>query len=72
MLPYLVFILNSRSLLISGAHPASYPLGTRGPSLEVKRPGREADSSHPSNAEDKNVWSYTSTPPIRLDGVVFS
>jgi len=40
-------------------------------SAEVKRPGREADNSHPSNAE-VNAWSYTSTPPIRLHGVVFS
>jgi hypothetical protein len=27
----------------SGAHPASYPMGTRDSSLGVKRPGREAD-----------------------------
>jgi hypothetical protein len=25
-------------------------------SLGVKRPGREADHSHPSSAEDKNEW----------------
>jgi hypothetical protein len=31
-------------------------------SLSVKRPGREADHSSPSNAEVKNAWSYTSTP----------
>jgi hypothetical protein len=31
-------------------------------SLGVKRPGREADHSPPSNAEFKNVWNYTSTP----------
>jgi len=30
--------------------------------LAVKRPGREADHSSPSNAEVKNAWSYTSTP----------
>jgi hypothetical protein len=30
-------------------------------SLEVKRPGREADISLPSSAEVKNAWSYTST-----------
>jgi hypothetical protein len=38
----------------------------------VKRPGREADHSPPSSAEVKNTWSYTSTPPIRLHGVVLS
>jgi hypothetical protein len=41
-------------------------------SLGVKRPGREADHSPPSSAEVKNAWSYTSTPPIRLHGVVLS
>jgi hypothetical protein len=38
----------------SGAHPASYPVGTRVLSLGVKQPGHEADYSPPSNAEDKN------------------
>jgi hypothetical protein len=41
-------------------------------SLGVKRPGREADHSPPSSAEVKNAWSYTSTPPICLRGVVLS
>jgi hypothetical protein len=41
-------------------------------SLGVKRPGIEADHSPPSSAEVKNEWSYTSTPPIRLHGVVLS
>jgi hypothetical protein len=40
--------------------------------LGVKRPGRETDHSPPSSAEVKNAWSYTSTPPIRLHGVVLS
>jgi hypothetical protein len=31
--------------------------------LEVKRPGREADHSPPSSAEVKNAWVYTTTPP---------
>jgi hypothetical protein len=30
-------------------------------SLGVERPGLQADRSPPSNAEVKNVWSYTST-----------
>jgi hypothetical protein len=41
-------------------------------SLGVKRPGREADHARPSSAEVKNAWSYTSTSPIRLHGVVLS
>jgi hypothetical protein len=38
--------------------------------LGVKRPVREADHSPPPSAEVKNAWSYTSTPPVRLHGVV--
>jgi hypothetical protein len=41
-------------------------------SLGVKPPGREADHSPSSSAEVKTAWSYTSTPPIRLHGVVLS
>jgi hypothetical protein len=45
---------------------------TPAPSLGVKRPGREADHPPPSNADVKNAWLYTSTPPTRLHGVVLS
>jgi hypothetical protein len=47
----------------SGAHPFSYPKGSRGRALSpgIKRPRREADHSPPSSAEFKNAWSYTST-----------
>jgi hypothetical protein len=37
----------------SGAHPASYPKGTRGSFPRVKWSGREADHSLPSSAEVK-------------------
>jgi len=40
--------------------------------LGVKLPGRIADHSHPSSAEVKNAWSFTSTHPIRLHDVVLS
>jgi hypothetical protein len=46
----------------SGAHPASYPIGTRGVFPRDKAAGREADHSPPSSAEVKNAWSYPSTP----------
>jgi hypothetical protein len=36
-----------------GAHPASYPMGTRASFPGVKQPGREADHSPPSSAEVK-------------------
>jgi hypothetical protein len=51
----------------SGVHPSSYPMGTGG-----CFPVDKADHSHASRAEVKNTWSYTSTPPIRLHGVVLS
>jgi hypothetical protein len=39
----------------SGAHPASYPMGTGGSFPGGKaRPGRDADHSPPSSAEVKN------------------
>jgi hypothetical protein len=41
-------------------------------SLGVERQEPEADHSPPSSAEAKNVWGYTSTPPICLHGVVLS
>jgi len=40
--------------------------------LEVKRLEHEADHSPTSSAEIKNAWSYTSTPPVRLRGVMLN
>jgi hypothetical protein len=65
------FSLHHRVQNDSGAHSASYPMGTRGSFPEVKRPGREADHSH-LMPRSKNEWSYTSIPPVRLHGVVLS
>jgi hypothetical protein len=47
-------------------------MGTRVFFLGVKQLGREADHSSPSNAEVKNAWSYASTSPMQLHGVVLS
>jgi hypothetical protein len=53
----------------SGAHPASYTVGTGGPVSKVKaRPGHDADHSLPSSAEVKMSRSYTSSPK-RFHGV---
>jgi hypothetical protein len=59
---YNVFSLHHRVQNGSGVHPASiqWVLGAISPG--VKRPGREADHSHPSSSEVRNAWSYTSTP----------
>jgi hypothetical protein len=48
----------------SGAHPASYPLGTGGPFSGVKaRPGRDADHSPHLVPRPWMSRSYTSDPP---------
>jgi hypothetical protein len=48
----------------SGAHPASYPMGTGAVLCPgVKRPENEADHSHPPRAEVENGGANTSTPP---------
>jgi len=56
----------------SAAQPASYPMSTRSPFLEVKRPEREAYHSPTSSVQVKNSRSYTSTSPLRPHGVLFS
>jgi len=38
----------------------------------VKWSGSEADHSPPASAKVKNVWSYKSTPPICLHGMMLS
>jgi hypothetical protein len=38
----------------------------------VKRLRREVEHLPPSSAEVKNAWTYTSTPSIRLHGVVLN
>jgi hypothetical protein len=65
-----LFTTASRLALGSTQRPIQWIPGTL--SLGVKRPGREADHSPPSSDEVKNAWSYTSTPTIRLHGVVLS
>jgi hypothetical protein len=49
----------------SGVHPNSYPVGNGGGgalSFLVKRQGREADNSPPTNAEVNKTRIYISTP----------
>jgi hypothetical protein len=55
-----VFTTASRAAPALTQPPMQWVTGTL--SLGVKRPRREADHSPPSSAEDKNAWSYTSTP----------
>jgi hypothetical protein len=64
------FTTASRMALVHTHSRIQWVTGTL--SVGVKRPGREADHSPPSSTEVKNAWSYTSTLPIRLHGVVLS
>jgi hypothetical protein len=41
-------------------------------SMGVKWLGHVADHSPSSSAKVKNAWSYTSTPPVHLHGMVVS
>jgi hypothetical protein len=54
----------------SGAHPASYPMGTEGSFPRVKRKVREAEHSPPSSAEFKNDDLYLHFPLCRHGIVV--
>jgi hypothetical protein len=65
-----LFTTASRTALGPTQPPIQWVAGAL--SLGVKRSGREADHSPPSSSESKNEWSCTSTPQIRLHGVVLS
>jgi hypothetical protein len=57
------FSLHHRVQNGSGAHPASYPVGTRGSFPAVKPSGREADHSLPSTSKVKEcVELYLHSP----------
>jgi hypothetical protein len=51
------------SSLLSNGYQGFFPWG-------VRMPEREADHSPKSSVEVENAWSYISTPPVRLRGVV--
>jgi hypothetical protein len=63
-----LFATAFRTALRPTQHPIQWVPGVFTP--VVKRPGREADHSHPYSAEVKNAWSYTSTRSIRLHVLV--
>jgi len=56
------FSLYHRNETGSEAKTASYQMDVRGSFPGVKRPGREADNSTPSNDCVKDAWSYISIP----------
>jgi hypothetical protein len=67
-----IFLLTTASRQALGPTQPPTQLVSGAVSLGVKRPGREADHSSPSSVEVKNMWSCTSSPPTRLQGVVLS
>jgi hypothetical protein len=64
------FSMSSRPALGPTQHPIQWVSGAF--SLGVKRPEREADHSSSTSAEVKKTYVYTSTPPIRLHGLVLN
>jgi hypothetical protein len=58
------FSLHHRVQNGPGAHPASYPMGTRGDR------GVKLTTHLHLVPRSKNAWSYTSTPRIHLHGMV--
>jgi hypothetical protein len=50
--------------LLHRVHPASYPMGTEGSSMGIKRLGHEADHSTPSSAMAKNGEAILPLPHI--------
>jgi hypothetical protein len=67
------FSLHHRVHNDSGAHSASYPMGTRGSFPGGKAAGGVKLTTHLHLApRSKNDWSYTSTHPIRLHDLVLS
>jgi hypothetical protein len=56
-----IFFTSSRPALGPTQTPIEWVSGALSPG--VKRQGREADHSHPTSAEVKKKWIYTSTPP---------
>jgi hypothetical protein len=65
-----VFSTAFRPVLEPNWSPIQWVPGALSP--RVKRLGCEAGHSPPSSTEVKKAWRYTSTPQIRLHGVVLS
>ena len=53
----------------SGAHPASYSMGSGVLTRGLKQPWREVNRPSPSSAEAKNGWRYNSLLPRHLRDV---
>jgi hypothetical protein len=67
-----IFLFTTTSRPALGPTQSPIQCVSRVLSLGVKRSRREADHSHPSSADVKNSWRYTSIPLMCLPGVVIS
>jgi len=67
-----IFLLATASRLVLGPTQPPIQWGSEFLSEVLKWRRREADHSFPSSSEVVNGWSYTSTPTIRLHGVVLN
>jgi hypothetical protein len=65
-----LFITASITALGPTQPPIQWVIGAL--SLVVKRPGVKLTTHLHLVPRSKNAWSYTSTPPIRLNGVMLS
>jgi hypothetical protein len=65
---FFLFTTASRTALGPTRPPIQLVLAAFSPGVE--RPRHVSDHSTPSRDDVKNAWSYTSTPPIRVHGVV--
>jgi len=69
MMGFLLLATASRLAVVPTQAPIQWVTGAL--VLGVNQAGHKADHLSPSS-EIKNVWSYTSTPPMPLHGMVFS
>jgi len=67
---FCLFAIMSRLALGTTQPPIQWIQGAI--TLGVKWAGYEAEHSCPTKAKAKNVWNYTSTPPICLHGMVLN
>jgi hypothetical protein len=69
-----IFPLTTASRLALGPTqpPIQWIPGVLSPGIKQLVPGHEADHSPPSSAKVKNVWCYTSTPPVCFHGIVLN
>jgi len=67
-----IFSLRHRVQTGSGTQAASYPMGTGGSYSGGKKAAAWSWPLTSIFCRVKNAWTYTSTPPLRLQGVVLS